>query len=226
MFGDGYCDRELNNPECDYDGGDCCSSSRPDWFKHCGYACDCLDPKDSPRPHSCTNEYFEELAGNNECDEELNNPECRYDDGDCCNYKHKFYWATNGYCNSQLNKPECGYDGGDCCGNQKPDWDRWCKRSDGTLRKSCACLDPYPLCKSPSVIALSGNDECNSELNNPECGYDGGDCCDYWFYPEWFGDGWCDAKLNNPQCGYDGGDCCSSSCKGDCECKDPKHQIP
>ena len=64
MFGDGYCDRELNNPECDYDGRDCCNSHRPDWDKHCGYACDCLDPNDSP--NICNSE----LIGNGKCEPE------------------------------------------------------------------------------------------------------------------------------------------------------------
>ena len=115
MFGDGYCDRELNNPECEYDGGDCCSSARPDWGKHCGDGCDCLDPRDNPKPANCKNEQFAELAGNDVCNNELNNPECRYDDGDCCRYKKYIPWhANNGECNWWLEKPECGGDGYDC----------------------------------------------------------------------------------------------------------------
>jgi len=43
-IGDGYCDDENNNAECDYDGGDCCGNSRSNWNKHC-QRCTCLDPK-------------------------------------------------------------------------------------------------------------------------------------------------------------------------------------
>ena len=64
---------------------------------------------------------------------------------------------------------------------------------------------------------------CDDELNTPECGYDGGDCCthkkDDWdalckdcqchteeenfgcddYDKDWFQDGECDAALNNPE---------------------------
>ena len=43
-YKDGYCDRELNNPECQYDGGDCCGPKYPFWDYYCGDACECLDP--------------------------------------------------------------------------------------------------------------------------------------------------------------------------------------
>jgi len=39
--GDGYCDDANNNPECNYDGGDCCGTDVNDTFCE---VCQCLDP--------------------------------------------------------------------------------------------------------------------------------------------------------------------------------------
>ena len=37
---DGYCDPQTNNPQCFYDGQDCCDTpKRPDWRKFCGNVC-------------------------------------------------------------------------------------------------------------------------------------------------------------------------------------------
>ena len=74
--------------------------------------------------------------------------------------------------------------------------------------------DQYPDCSAynPSDI---GNGSCSGNLNNAECGYDGGDCDDFnvkypdcpAYYPSDIGNGRCDGDLNNAECGYDGGDC-------------------
>ena len=43
--GDGYCDSSNNNPDCDYDGGDCCESTCVDSTYECGVVgYDCQDP--------------------------------------------------------------------------------------------------------------------------------------------------------------------------------------
>ena len=45
-FQDGECDAALNNPECFYDGGDCCKQAQG-WDEHCQDEpdkCQCLDP--------------------------------------------------------------------------------------------------------------------------------------------------------------------------------------
>merc|ERR1711973_488867 len=42
---DGYCDRENNNSECNYDGGDCCTRREEDWTGYCtGAECNCIFP--------------------------------------------------------------------------------------------------------------------------------------------------------------------------------------
>ena len=34
-IGDGYCDDDNNNEACQYDGGDCCDNSAPNWNAYC-----------------------------------------------------------------------------------------------------------------------------------------------------------------------------------------------
>ena len=72
MVGDGFCNDETNNPECNYDGGDCCGSCV--LTKHCIY-CQCLGGETNI-PNA--------LIGNGFCNIEANNAECNYDGGDCC----------------------------------------------------------------------------------------------------------------------------------------------
>merc|ERR1711913_139359 len=55
--GDGMCDDETNNSECDWDGGDCCGGNTDYYSYDFAYA------------------Y---------CDDENNNSECDWDGGDCC----------------------------------------------------------------------------------------------------------------------------------------------
>ena len=70
---------------------------------------------------------------------------------------------------------------------------------------------------------MIGNGFCNTEVNNADCGYDGGDCC---LYPGLVGDGICNDETNNLVCNYDGGDCCKSNMVSDycleCKCYQPE----
>ena len=44
FLGDGHCDDDLNNPDCNYDNGDCCPPSPPPdgWDSFC-QVCECLE---------------------------------------------------------------------------------------------------------------------------------------------------------------------------------------
>ena len=76
MVGDGYCNDESNNPECVYDGGDCCGSCIN--TDYCTY-CTCIgDVTDNGVPNA--------LVGNGYCDDEMNTAECNFDGGDCCGH--------------------------------------------------------------------------------------------------------------------------------------------
>jgi len=90
--GDGMCDDETNNSECDWDGGDCCGGNTDYYSYDFAYAycteCLCLDPNyEGPNP----------------------NNEISY-----CQMSH---WKGDGYCDDENNNSECDWDGGDCCGS-------------------------------------------------------------------------------------------------------------
>lgn len=177
-----------------------------------------------------------------------NTPECGYEGGDCkeCfemfedrikNEEDFLEGFANGHCDgpSPLNVEACSYDGGDCM---------WCMEDnidtpgfnisriadgvcDGGFYMSEACeyegddcselLDEYPDCEAKYPWKLN-NGDCDSENNNEECGYDGGDCqvfskefnlidCDVDDISR-IQDGNCDGgKYLTESCLFDGGDC-------------------
>ena len=57
--GDGYCDDENNMGACDWDGGDCCNNSIPDYDVFCS-VCRCLDPFEVPFSSSVVSTYPQE----------------------------------------------------------------------------------------------------------------------------------------------------------------------
>ena len=79
----------------------------------------------------CDNDWTN-LIGNGYCDDDLNNPGCFDDGGDCCGANIDTQFCTecfcyedcvadfeligNGMCNDEANNAECNFDGGDCCG--------------------------------------------------------------------------------------------------------------
>ena len=134
FYGDGYCDDELNNHNCNYDAGDCCGPNVN--TKYCT-ECKC---------RKVCNQFW----GDGFCNDINNNLACTYDGGDCCgsNVNTAFCteclcleegegesggtttpsvvttgegcnpdWITDGYCDDINNKLNCNYDGGDCCGS-------------------------------------------------------------------------------------------------------------
>ena len=126
MIGDGFCDDEANDHGCNFDGGDCCGSCIVK--SHCSQ-CICLQ---------------------SDVDEQnITNP-----------------LVGDGYCNDETNNPNCNFDGGDCCGS--------------CIVKShcseCVCLQP-DVDKQNITNPLVGDGYCNDETNNPNCNFDGGDCC-------------------------------------------------
>ena len=71
LIADGYCDDGNNNPECNFDGGDCCGNNvKTDFCSDCV----CME-------NICTFPYW---ATDEFCDDENNTPECNYDGGACC----------------------------------------------------------------------------------------------------------------------------------------------
>ena len=74
MIGDGYCNDETNNEDCNYDGGDCCGTCVI--TNQCS-ECECLGGVSGNGDSSAA-------LGNGYCDDETNNADCYYDGLDCC----------------------------------------------------------------------------------------------------------------------------------------------
>ena len=80
LVGDGVCNDETNNAECDYDGGDCCPNSELVANSVCNdennmVECDYDGGDCCPNPN---------MVGDAICHDETNHLGCNYDGGDCC----------------------------------------------------------------------------------------------------------------------------------------------
>ena len=143
LVGDGFCNDEINNLHCAFDGGDCCGTCIN---KNYCLNCDCLAGENDAAPGN------NHLVGDGKCQDELNNENCNYDGGDCCgtcviteycfdclclasdsgNSTHQY--IGNGVCNDETNKLECNFDGGDCCLScTNKEYCTECKCHDGTI---------------------------------------------------------------------------------------------
>mgnify|MGYP001295753375 CR=1 FL=1 len=175
MIGNGFCNDETNNPDCNYDGGDCCVvNANTNSCSDC--VCHLIE--------TCAAGYHP-LVGNGFCNDGTNIAECDYDDGDCCGYNitsehctectcfhqetclaevtHAF--VGDGVCNDETNIAGCDYDVGDCCGYN----------INSEHCNECTCFH-LETCLA-GVHSLLGDGVCNDETNIAECDYDGGDCC-------------------------------------------------
>eukprot|EP00752_Nemacystus_decipiens_P009937 g8861.t1 len=151
-IGNGRCDAELNVPSCGYDGGDCCS-------------CTCSDSA----THSCSDNSFDCIF-----------PDCGGPaailEGSTCIEE----WKGDGYCDARNHGPQCDYDGGDCCECSCIDSSVYRCGVSGFACEDPACFDATVVAEFPDCNEnwLSiGDGFCDTELNVPSCGYDGGDCC-------------------------------------------------
>lgn len=79
FWNDGICDDINNEPECHFDGGDCCNEN-----SHFGLCHDCVCYNFDGFQHSLDNCSEPQLVGDGMCDDLTNTPECQYDQGDCC----------------------------------------------------------------------------------------------------------------------------------------------
>ena len=74
LVGDGYCNDETNNADCDFDGGDCCGTCvNTDFCSDCACFGGIMG-----------NGVPNLLVGNGVCNEETNEKFCLYDGFDCC----------------------------------------------------------------------------------------------------------------------------------------------
>ena len=201
-MGNGFCNDETNNADCNYDGGECCVvNASTNSCSECG--CHFIE--------TCAAGYHP-LIRNGFCDDVTNVADCHYDGGDCCDVNaNKDYCSEcvchlletctagyhplvgNGFCDDETNVAGC-YDGGECCGyGYNINWEH-CTECTCFIQETCLA----------GVHPLVGNGFCDGETNIDECEYDGGECCFN------VGNGYCDDDSNTPGCNYDGGDCCGS----------------
>ena len=86
-IGNGICSDVLNNPECDYDGGDCCGSNvNTNWCSKCI----CFEDLNCAAPLY--------LIANGFCNDETNNAGCNFDGGDCCGFCVKTEYCSECLC--------------------------------------------------------------------------------------------------------------------------------
>ena len=75
---------------------------------------------------------------------------------------------------SVTNTAGCGYDGGDCC-------EETCNHPNCGLFWGYDCKDPSVNPYAPACThnyKVINDSLCHGHTNTPECGYDGGDCCE------------------------------------------------
>merc|ERR1712200_259966 len=181
-IGDNYCDDQNNNSECGFDGGDCCQEEAAEgWDEYCD---DCLcievqettdgpteEPTEGPTVVPTEGPTEGSTGGPTEGPTEVPTEA----PSDCIDQ-----WIGDNYCDDQNNNPECEMDGGDCC-QEEPiaGWDNYCN--------DCFCIEIPETTEAPSecIDQWIGDNFCDDQNNNPECDFDGGDCCQ-----EEAGDGW------------------------------------
>lgn len=225
--GDGNCQKEYNNLECKYDGGDCCEKQNDgnlgDGVCHAGFyhTAQCLydsgDCDDLRKKFPLCPDFPQEVTDEDGKPIVIGNGECR----------EKNKQDLKAYMNE-----ECGWVFGDCQDVREFDLEKRAK---------------YPNCNVTDYFRI-GNGECDEdEYLTEECGWDEFDCCgeDH----SKIGDGTCDSHdysttmgedngfCNNypesengkitpyltKECGYEGYDCCAfPEIKGNGKCE-PSH---
>lgn len=183
-IGDGFCDKSNDNVECGWDGGDCCRCTCNELAEYtCGEnGFTCTDP-DAPIDCAANSPSRSLLEANSTLYSK------------CGGFVE---WIRDGFCDGGNNNDECGWDEGDCCRCTCEDTDDFfCGENgfeclDPSAATNCSTDSPtqspvvtlppipteitaYPDCGGPSNWISDGY--CDSENNNAQCGWDGGDCC-------------------------------------------------
>jgi len=236
FVGDGYCDDDTNNVDCEFDKGDCCGSLILTQYCH---FCECTQYS-TPSWTTTANIICQnpDWIHDGYCDDLTNNEYCDWDGDDCCDPK-----TNKQYCNI------CD------CPNKtalSTTTERWSGGAGGPKTGPTTLLPVLTTtidnCHDDPNNSTVGDGYCDDWMNIVECNYDGGDCCgnnvthgncsacicinitegascaDDPNNPM-IGDGYCDDMMNNAECNYDGGDCCGYSIQlgncSECACLNP-----
>ena len=92
MIGNRYCNDERNNPECLFDGGDCCGPCiNTDYCINCSCIGNVPD-----------NGIDNPLVADGICNDETNTVNCYYDGLDCCRSPINTTYCMNCSCHGEL----------------------------------------------------------------------------------------------------------------------------
>jgi hypothetical protein len=234
-IGDGWCDSGNNNPECEYDGGDCCAATCDDGGQDL-YGCDecdadgdgsgcgaqsdgdgdglwdsCFDPDGGGGGiPTCDGDYqFAVFTG-------MLGEDCSSD------YQTVMTITYNAGCTGIVH-----VDGVQTYTSAPPIYGIGYYDDAGALiyfgPSETHTFDLYVDGELVATETETTSDvDCNAQNPYPDCAG----------YTNWINDGYCDGSNNNAECGYDGGDCCPGDCVdstyacetygGDCtDCADP-----
>jgi len=222
-IGDGWCDASNNNPDCDFDGGDCCADS-------CDgsddlYSCDecdtdgdgvgCGDQADADGDgiwDSCADPDFGGEYEEPEDCVELNatgtayagDPNGCYDDGTGA-LSNALEFAFEDNCG--VTSIQYGTDPGELTElTGGPFFGSFFFYGFGPSETYFFILGTADGVYSDLFEATTSDYECAGDAPEPSaCGDAGGN-------DSWLGDGYCDAVNNVEACGYDSGDCCPGDC--------------
>ena len=160
LKGDGFCDDELNNILCNYDGGDCCNqyldrSMCTDCFCHIEYF-PTKEYLNCPQVNLVNGKWSFARHGDGHCDEEFNNYEEFFDAGDCC-----------------LPNPTIFYDGSEINPISQSLFAKYADPPRPCLANECVCIPNDLVCNDTQL----GDGICQDFNNGPLCEHDLGDCC-------------------------------------------------
>ena len=218
FVGDGQCDMGNNNPECGWDGGDCCADT-----------CQTDGAATGSTQYDCDGDGAQDDNNNDGCWDACYDPDTACGNGiPTCNDDYQFGVVVSD-CKYFSNTVQVFWNDG-CSGIIYLDGNYYQDTDYVTPPIYVTGLDPsteylLEFYVDGEVVGseteTTSDENCDEEVENcPSSNLN------------WIADGWCDSVTNNVNCAYDGGDCCPGDCEdetyscdiygGDCsDCLDP-----
>ena len=195
---DGYCDSINNNPDCGWDGGDCCEDT-----------CVTDSAPTGTTQYDCDGDGAQNDTNNDGCWDACYDPSTACGNGiPTCNDDYQF-GVLVGQCVNYSNSIQIFWNNG-CSGSITMDGATLIFDTSSTLPPyNVTGLDPNTRYDFEFIVddvvvasdsATSSSEDCDAEVE-----FCGGTL-------SWISDGYCDSSNNNADCAYDGGDCCPGDC--------------
>ena len=219
FIGDGRCDTSNNNPECGWDGGDCCADT-----------CETDGAASGSTQYDCDGDGAQGDNNNDGCWDSCYDPDSACGNGiPTCNDDYQFGVIVSD-CKYFSNTVQVAWNTG-CTGAIYLDGLPYISNTDYYSSPVYVTgLDPSTeyllefVVQDETVASeteTTSDENCDEEVENcPSSNLN------------WIADGYCDTSTNNLNCAWDGGDCCPGDCidetyscdtwGGDCsDCLDP-----